>query len=183
MSEANNPAIRTAQLPDRLEKTITLSDAIGGADPSDLDNESLAAFVGVEKDMAEREMLKELARDRLDEDDLPEAAHLLWVDQAEVYPLCSACYEQQKHGAWTGSTNHPHFEELMQTMNERLENGTACAQCKRDTIDGMIDTFAEMVDVDVTVDGWDPEEQRPTDDYAAGDSQDQDHAESEGGDR
>lgn len=51
-------------------------------------------------------------RDRLDEDDVPKADSLLLVDQAEAYALCSACYHENRDGAWTGSTQNPSHHEI-----------------------------------------------------------------------
>ena len=116
-----------------------------------LDEESIADFVEWTKDIERSKALREVARERLDENDVRRAASLLWVDQAEVYALCSGCYLENRDGAWTGSTQNPHYQELQQKMNEKLQNGCACAFCKSDRIDELKEEIADEVDVDVVV--------------------------------
>lgn len=116
-----------------------------------LDKDSIADFVEWTKDIERSKAFREVARERLDEDEVARAESLLWVDQAEVYALCSSCYFENRDGAWTGSTENPHYQELQQKMNERLQDGCACAFCKSDRIDELKEEIADEVDVEVVV--------------------------------
>lgn len=118
---------------------------------SNLDEEAIEEFIAWTKDIERSRVLRELARARLDGDECPQADSLLWVDQAEVYALCSACYHENRDGAWTGSTQHPQYHELQQTMHERLRDGCPCAFCKSDRIDEAKDEIADEVAVEVEV--------------------------------
>ena len=136
-----------------IKRELPIEECLNGKtrDESNLDDDAIEDFVAWSKDIKRSEVLRELARERLDEDDLPRADSLLWVDQAEVYALCSGCYYENSDGAWTGSTQNPNYEELRSTMNERLADGCPCAFCKSDRISELKDEIGEEVDVEIEV--------------------------------
>lgn len=141
----------TAESPITVERTITTRDALGGADPDDLPAEDVAALVDLEKDITRSEVLRELAVERLDEDALPEAEHLLWVDQAEVYSLCSACYRDKRDAAWTGFTENPNYDALRRQKQQALREGRPCTDCREERIADLKAELAERVTIDWTV--------------------------------
>lgn len=136
-----------------IQREVPIQECLNGKtrEESNLDEEAIEGFVEWTKDIERSKALREIARDRLDEDEVPQADSLLWVDQAEVYALCSACYFENRDGAWTGSTQNPNYHELQQKMNERLHDGCPCAFCKSDRIDELKEEIAEEVDVEVIV--------------------------------
>lgn len=138
-----------------VSKTVTVEEALNGRTREDLDlpEDQIEMFIEWEKDLSEREAYGEIARERLDESEIPEAHELLWIDRAEVYALCPSCYLENKEGQWTGSTENPNYDELRQSMQERLTEGTPCAFCKSDRIDQLKEELREsdavVVDVEV----------------------------------
>jgi hypothetical protein len=64
---------------------------------------------------------------------LPRATKILWQDAAEAYVVCGAHYEEHKRDQWAGTTPNPDQDDLREYLRERIENGTPCAFCKRDT--------------------------------------------------
>lgn len=118
---------------------------------SGLDDDAIEDFVEWTKDIERSSALRELAEDRLDEDSLPRATTLLWIDAAEVYSLCGSCYHENREGAWTGSTQNPHQFELRQKMQERLEEGVPCSFCKDERIKELKEEISEEINVDVVV--------------------------------
>jgi len=138
---------------EKIQREVPIEECLNGKkrDESGLDEEAIEDFVAWTKDIERSEALRELARDRLNEDDVQRADSLLWVDQAEVYALCSSCYFENRDGAWTGSTQNPNYMELQQSMNERLQDGCACAFCKSDRIKELKEEIAQEVDVEVVV--------------------------------
>jgi hypothetical protein len=144
----------TADIPDSITVEITHDEAFGPLNPHELDDDEREMWVDLEADIQTSEALREIALDQLDEDDIPEASHLLWVDEAEVYPLCLPCYEQKADAAWTGGTKHPHHDRLRQTMREKLAAGTSCSDCKHDRVEELKADLNDQIDVEVTlVDG------------------------------
>jgi hypothetical protein len=141
----------TADTPDSIDIEITHEEAFGPLDPDGLDDDERQMWVDMEADIQVSRALRELAEERLDEDDVPEADHLLWIDEAEVYSLCTPCYEQKADAAWTGATTHPHHDRLRRKMQERLHEGTPCSDCKDERIRELKDEIEDEVDVEVTV--------------------------------
>lgn len=137
----------------KITREVSIVECLNGKtlDESGLDEDAIEDFVEWTKDIERSQALRDLARERLDEEDVQRADSLLWVDQAEVYALCSSCYFENRDGEWTGSTENQNYHELQQSMNERLQNGCACAFCKRDRIDELKEEIAEEVDVEVVV--------------------------------
>jgi hypothetical protein len=138
---------------DTITREVPIEECLNGKtrDESGLDADAIEDFVAWTKDIKRSEALREVAEDQLDEDTLPEASTLLWVDAAEVYSLCSACYHENRDGAGTGSTQNPNQAELRETMHERLEEGVPCTFCKRDRIKELKEELADEVDVEVVV--------------------------------
>lgn len=136
-----------------LQREVPIQECLNGKtrEESNLDEEAIEDFVEWTKDIERSKALREVARERLDEDDVTQADSLLWVDQAEVYALCSACYFDNRDGEWTGSTQNPNYHELQQKMNERLQDGCPCAFCKSDRIDELKEEIADEVNVEVVV--------------------------------
>lgn len=143
----------TAQPTDSVTVEVPIEECLNGKTraESDLDEDAIEDFVEWTKDIERSSKLREIARERVDDDTLPEAETLLWVDQAEVYALCSACYRENSDGAWTGSTSNPQYDELKQKMNQRLADGCPCAFCKSDRIDEKKDQIKDEIDVDVVI--------------------------------
>lgn len=142
---------------DVVEHQVPIEECLNGKtrqealENTELDEDAVSDFVEWTKDIERSRALRELARDRLDEDGVPEADTLLWVDEAEVYPLCRVCYSSNQDGAWTGSTQNPDFDELQWKMSQRLEEGCPCAFCKSDRIDELKEEIADEVDVEVVI--------------------------------
>ena len=136
-----------------IQREVPIQECLNGKtrDESNLDDEAIKDFVNMTKDIERSRALREVAEERLDEDDLPEATTLLWIDAAEVYSLCGSCYHENRDGAWTGSTQNPNQFELQQKMNERLEEGVPCSFCKSDRIKELKEEIADEVDVEVVV--------------------------------
>lgn len=136
-----------------ISRKVPIQECLNGKtrEESNLDDDSIEDFVEWTKDIERSEALREIAEEQLDEDELPEATTLLWIDAAEVYCLCSSCYYENREGAWTGSTQNPNRAELQQKMNERLEEGVPCTFCKRDRVKDLKEELADEVDVEVVV--------------------------------
>lgn len=136
-----------------ITREVPIEECLNGntREESGLDDEAIEDFINMTRGIERSEALREVAEERLDEDELPEAETLLWIDAAEVYCLCSACYHENRDGAWTGSTQNPNQFELQQKMNERLEEGVACSFCKRDRIKELKEEIADEVDVEVVI--------------------------------
>lgn len=136
-----------------ITRGVPIEECLNGKNrkESGLDEEAIEDFVAWTKDIERSKALREVARDRLDEDEVPQADSLLWVDQAEVYALCSECCFENRDGQWTGSTQNPNYHELQQKMNERLQDGCPCAFCKSDHVNELKEEIADEVDVEVVV--------------------------------
>jgi len=143
----------TADIPDTLDVEFPIKEALNGKRPeeSNLNDEAIEDFVEWTKDIEISKALRDLAEDLVDDDDLPEADSLLWVDQAEVYSLCAACYHENCDGAWTGSTANPHYAELQHQKQQALEEGRPCTFCRDERVKALKEDLAEQVDVEVTV--------------------------------
>jgi hypothetical protein len=140
-----------ANIPDSISIEITHEEAFGPLDPADLDDDEREMWVDMEADIQRSEALREIAEEQLDEDEIPEATHLLWIDEAEVYPLCPPCYDRKADAAWTGGTEHPHHGRLRSKMEDRLAEGTPCTDCKDARVRELKADLEERVDVEVTV--------------------------------
>lgn len=136
-----------------IQREIPIQECLNGKtrEESNLDDEAIDDFVNMTKDIERSRALREVAEDQIDEEELPEATTLLWIDAAEVYSLCGSCYHENRDGAWTGSTQNPNQFELQQKMNERLEEGVPCSFCKSDRIKELKEEIAEEVEVEVVV--------------------------------
>mgnify|MGYP000347924834 CR=1 FL=1 len=145
------PRLREDDWEATIAETITTREALGGHDPDALDDETVADFVGFERDNRQREIRREIARVALDESTLPEATSLLWVDRAEVYTLCGGCFHADRDAMWTGSTENPNYNELREHMHEQLDAGTPCTNCKTDRINELAHELADPLTVEVTV--------------------------------
>jgi len=137
----------------KIQREVPIEECLNGntREESNLDEDAIEDFVEWTKEIERSEALREAAREEMNEDDLPQAQTLFWVDQAEVYPLCSACYRHDRQGEWTGSTQNPNYHELKQTMQEKLREGCACAFCKSDRIEAIKEEIAENTEVEVVV--------------------------------
>jgi hypothetical protein len=136
-----------------ITREVPIEEALNGKtrEECDLDDDAIAELVEMTKDIQRSDALDDLARERLDEDTVPEATSLLWVDKAEVYALCGGCYHENRDGAWTGSTSNPNYEDLREHMNQKLREGTPCAFCKSDRVSELKDHLADEYDVEVVV--------------------------------
>jgi len=136
-----------------IRRKVPIQECLNGKtrDESNLNENTIDELVKMTKDIERSRALRELAEERVDDDGLPEATTLLWVDAAEVYCLCASCYREHRDGAWTGSTQNPNQFELQQQMNERLQSGVPCSFCKRDRIKELKEEMASEVDVEVVV--------------------------------
>ena len=143
----------TPDIPDTLDVEFPIEEALNGKRPeeSNLDDEAIEDFVAMTKDIEISKALCDLAEDHVDEDDLPEADSLLWIDPAEVYSLCAGCYHENRNGAWTGSTSNPHYAEFQQQKQQALEEGRPCTFCRDERVKALKESLAEQVDVEVTV--------------------------------
>jgi len=136
-----------------IKRQVPIEECLNGKtrEESNLDDESIEDFVSWTKEIEKSEALREAALERLDEDNVPEATDLLWIDQAEVYPLCAACYRENQDGSWTGSTSNPNYDELRQTMSQKVAEGTPCAFCKDNHVDELKSELREDIDVEVVI--------------------------------
>lgn len=136
-----------------ITREVPIEECLNGKtrEESGLDEDSIEVFVEWTRDIERSEALRELALEELDEDELPQATELLWIDQAEVYSLCASCYHEKRDGSWTGSTQNPNYPELKQAMAEKVSEGTPCTFCKDDRVDELKDELSEEVDVDVVI--------------------------------
>jgi hypothetical protein len=143
----------TPDIPDTLDVEFPIEQALNGKRPeeSNLDDEAIETFVAMTKDIEVSKTLRELAEDLVDEDELPEADSLLWVDQAEVYSLCAACYHENRNGAWTGSTSNPHYADLREQKQQALEEGRPCTFCRDERVKSIKVDLDKEIDVEVTV--------------------------------
>lgn len=153
-TQPNNTGTET----ETVSITVNLRDALGGVDPGDLDDCTVEGALDLETDLAKERALRKRARDRLDVATVTRAKRLLWIDEAEVYAVCDDCYEDNRDGAWTGSTEHPHYQDLMDDMCEKLEDGAPCAFCKTERVDDLVADLAERIEFDVTVTDGEGEE-------------------------
>ncbi|WP_338740400.1 hypothetical protein [Haloplanus salilacus] len=144
-------SVESADTPDSISIEITHEEAFGPLDPDDLEEDERQMWIDMEADIQRSEALREIAEERLDVEEIPEATHLLWIDEAEVYPLCPPCYDRKADAVWTGGTEHPHHGRLRSKMQERLQEGTPCADCKDARVRELKDDLKEQVDVEVTV--------------------------------
>lgn len=96
------------------------------------------AIAAWEAEIERRRARKERAREILNEEALPRASRLYWIDAAEVHLLCESCY-RDRGGEWTGFTENPNYWELRETMRERLAEGVSCSICKREEINEIAD--------------------------------------------
>jgi len=141
----------TTDVPDSIDIEITHEEAFGPLDPADLDEDERQMWVDMEADIQRSEALREIAEEQLDEDDIPEAKHLLWIDEAEVYSLCPPCYDRKADAAWTGGTEHPHHGRLRSKMEERVAEGAPCTDCKDARVRELKADLEEQIDVEVTL--------------------------------
>jgi len=137
----------------KIRHEVPIEECLNGKtrEESNLDEEAIEDFVSWTKDIERSKALREIARERLEEDGVPEAQSLLWIDAAEVYALCGGCYHENRDGAWTGSTENPNQFELQMELHEKLEEGMPCAFCKSDRIDELKEEVADEVDVEVVI--------------------------------
>lgn len=151
MSSTTDPI--DGEVPSTLEVEFPIEEALNGKRPkeSPLGEEEIEKFVEWTADIERSKALRELAASLIDEEEVPRATSLLWVDAAEVYSLCSVHYRENRDGAWTGSTENPHFEELRQRKERELREGRPCSFCKSDRVDEVKARLEDEVDVDVTV--------------------------------
>jgi hypothetical protein len=136
-----------------LVTTVDTDDLPPFDDPADRES-----YLEMEREFARDDALATLATNILDEDAVSEATSLLWVDQAEVYCCCPAHYHEHRDGAWTGGTEHPHYERFKRKMYERLEAGAPCSFCKRERrreIEAQLDAQVTVTVDDGDTDGGD----------------------------
>lgn len=136
-----------------VTREVPIEECLNGKtrEESDLEEEHIEEFVNMTKDIERSKALRNEAEETLDEENLPEATTLLWIDAAEVYSLCSQCYHENSDGAWTGSTQNPNQFELQKKMNERLESGVPCSFCKDERVKEIKKELAEQIDVEVVI--------------------------------
>jgi len=72
-----------------IRREVSIQECLNGKtrDESNLNENTIEEFVKMTKDIERSRALRELAEERADDDELPEATTLLWVDAAEVYCL------------------------------------------------------------------------------------------------
>jgi|GEM_PF-2326994 len=146
------PRLRDEGLQASVTVSITPREALGGTDPMDVDDETVEDFLAIERNSRRKDILRDTARAAIDESTLPEATSLLWIDRAEVYTLCGACFHEDREAMWTGSTENPNYRELREHMQTKLQQGTPCTNCRADRIRALADDLAERIDVEVLVD-------------------------------
>lgn len=141
------------EIPSTLEVSFPIEEALGGdsLEETSLDEDSIQVLVDMTEDIETSRALREIAEDLVDEDDLPRAKSLLWIDQAEVYSLCHGCYAENSDGAWTGSTTHPDYEKLRKQKLEDLEDGRPCSFCRDERLRDLVSCLEDVVDIEVSV--------------------------------
>ena len=144
-----------ASAPASIERTIHIDQVLNGDTRDELPDEEVQKFIDMEQKFEAEAALKDLARDLLDEDTIPEADTLLWIDQCEVYSLCEGHYEQKQEGEWTGFSERDDFPSFRKEMLERLSEGVPCVECKTSAVKQLADELEAHVDVHVTVEAGD----------------------------
>jgi hypothetical protein len=151
MSTNTNSDTALTDLPDSITIEVSTAEALDPIDSDTIDAEEREQLVALEAVLQTDARLAELALEHMDEDALPEAESLLWLDEAEVYPLCPVHYHEKQDAAWTGGTSHPNHAELKQEMYERLRDGTPCADCKTERRRELETEIRERVTINVEV--------------------------------
>jgi hypothetical protein len=153
MTEDLLETINRDEIPETLDVTFPIEEALNGKHPEETshDEETIRAFVEMTKNIETSRALREVAEDLVDEDDLPQARSLLWIDQAEVYSLCPSCYGSNSDGAWSGSTEHPDYELIREQKLEAINDGRPCTFCRDERIRDLVSCLEPEVDIEVTV--------------------------------
>ena len=115
------------------------------------DEDSIEDFVEMTRDIERDRALRDLAKERVDKDDVPRAESLLWIDEAEVYSLCGRHYFEKRDGAWTGSTTYEKHAELRRQKEEDLREGRHCSECYYERVKAVQEELAGEVDVEVEI--------------------------------
>jgi hypothetical protein len=144
-----------ASAPARIEREVHIDQVLNGETREELPDEEVQQFVDMEEKFEAEAALKDLARELLDEETIPEADTLLWIDQCEVYSLCYGHYEAKQEGEWTGFSERDDFPSFRQEMLERLSEGVPCVECKTSAVRELADELEAHVDVEVTIVGGD----------------------------
>ncbi|MWG35915.1 hypothetical protein [Halomarina oriensis] len=138
-------------LPESITVDVSMDEALCGDDPEDHDDEFVEKFVNWEAEIQTSSALNDLASSYVDEDDVGQATCLLWVDQAEVYPVCDGHYLAKKDGQWSGFTTHPNYHQLRERMERSVEEGRHCSFCYRERVKALRERIEDVVDVEVDV--------------------------------
>lgn len=136
-----------------IRKEIPIEQALNGdtREEIDLDDEYVDMFIEWEESLTTDEIYRKLARKRLDDDDVPQAEELLWIDQAEVYSVCPDCYLQHKSDQWTGSTQNSDYAKLRRGMLERLDEGVPCSKCRKARVETLQAELEASDEIEVQV--------------------------------
>jgi len=119
--------------------------------------DELKSFEGVDLAEAEPGTVEQFfdAQDRLmeaidaelDEDEIPQATHIWWNDQAEFHLYCAAHYFPIANEQWTGFTEVSDPQAVTQAARERLESGVPCEKCHSEALYGRRDELLEERDL------------------------------------
>ena len=106
--------------------------------------DELKSFEGVDLTTAEPATVERFfdAQDRLmdaidadlDEDEIPQATHVWWNDQAEFHCYCDDHYYPIASEQWTGFTEVDDPRAVRQAARERLESGVPCEKCHSEAL-------------------------------------------------
>ena len=133
---------------DQDDELITDGGSVRTDSDDELDIESildeLKSFEGVDLTTAEPAIVERFfdAQDRLmdaidadlDEDEIPQATHVWWNDQAEFHCYCDDHYHPIASEQWTGFTEVDDPRAVRQAARERLESGVPCEKCHSEAL-------------------------------------------------
>jgi len=79
----------------------------------------------------------------LNEDHIPDATHIWWIDEAEFHLYCAEHYHPIADEQWTGFSTVPDPQAVKEAARERLEAGALCEKCHSEALYGRRDELLE----------------------------------------
>ncbi|NHN64325.1 hypothetical protein G9463_13605 [Haloarcula sp. JP-Z28] len=150
--------LQTADCETVATKPIAMSDG-GRVSEADIESilDELKSFEGIDLTKAEpgtverffdaQDWLMEAIDAELDDDDLPQATHIWWNDQAEFHLYCADHYFPIANEQWTGFTEVDDPQAVTQAARDRLDSGVPCEKCHSEVLYGRRDELLEERDL------------------------------------
>lgn len=106
----------------------------------------------IEARIERRHEARQEAYNRIDEDELPTASRILWIDDHEAYIVCEECRRTYDHFIRSGFTRAPPEEtvRLRETLAEKIAEKKPCEICRGHAI---IEVANDLLDDD-SLDGF-----------------------------